>query len=564
MALIDVRLGRFSGLDVVADLKVGRPELLTVVMTAHVGAATAIEALRRGAYDYLSKPFQPSELHATLERCFDRIDLERARASAEAAGRKSQARLRALIDNSLDLIAVIDPSTRAARFVSPSVTGLLGYTQDNGLSRDFFEYVHPEEREKAQDVLDFCVQNEGAIKTVELRLLHINGSWRWFELAARGLLHESAIAGVLICARDVTERRAMEAKLRQVQRLEAVSQLTGGVAHDFNNLLAVIMGNLDLLKREIHDNPGQMQLIEAGMQAAERGATLIRRLLAFARRQTLTPRALDLNELIGNAIELLRGAAGPRIHLEASLAPDLAPAPRDTAQLETALLNLVVNARDAMPDGGRIEIATSNVRLDGDQEVSDGTGEPYIRVSVSDTGSGIAEDVRNHIFEPFFSTKPTGQGTGLGLSTVLGFIEQSGGKIRLASELGAGTSFSLLPSIRTGRLPCPPPDRRGGAPLTQRGHPGGGGRAGGASDAPAPARRARVSGDGRRQRAGGVDSPRRRPAPRPLAHRPGSARGAQRIRAGGSGARAPARTQAALHLGLRPGPGGSPPQRGSR
>jgi PAS domain S-box-containing protein len=443
VALVDVRLGRISGLDVVAQLKSRKPAILTVVMTAYVAAETAIEALRLGAYDYLTKPFEPSELWATLERCFDRIDLERARASAEAARRKSQARLRALIDNSLDLIAVVDPGTGSLRFVAPSVTGLLGYPLEGGSPRGFLEYIHPEDRDAAAQVLQTCAQNEGAMQTVELRFLHSDGSWRWFEVAARGLLREPAIGGVLICARDVTERRAMEEKLRQVQRMEAVGQLTGGVAHDFNNLLAVIIGNLDLLKRDLRDDPSRMQLIEGGMHAAERGATLIRRLLAFARRQTLTPRPLDLNDLIQNAIELLRRAAGPHIQIDADLAPDLAPCIADTAQLETALLNLVINARDAMADGGRVQISTRNVRLVGEQEVEDGSGDPYVRVAVADSGSGISEAIRDRVFEPFFSTKAPGRGTGLGLSMVFGFVEQSGGKIRLDSQLGLGTTFSL-------------------------------------------------------------------------------------------------------------------------
>jgi PAS domain S-box-containing protein len=443
VALVDVRLGRFSGLDVVAQLKSRKPAILTVVMTAYVAAETAIEALRLGAYDYLTKPFEPSELWATLERCFDRIDLERARASAEAARRKSQARLGAIVDNSLDLIAVIDPDSQRLRFVSPSVTRLLGYPVEGGIRREFLEYVHPEDREDAARVLSACAENEGTMQTVELRFQHDNKSWRWFEVAARGLLDEPAIGGVLICARDVTERRAMEEKLRQVQRMEAVGQLTGGVAHDFNNLLAVIIGNLDLLKRDLRDDPARMQLVEGGMHAAERGATLIRRLLAFARRQTLTPRALDLNELINNAIELLRRAAGAHIQIDSQLAPDLDPCIADTAQLETALLNLVINARDAMPDGGKVLISTRNVRLVGDEEVLDGSGDPYVRVAVADTGTGISEEIRDRVFEPFFSTKAPGRGTGLGLSMVFGFVEQSNGKIRLVTEVGAGTTFFL-------------------------------------------------------------------------------------------------------------------------
>ncbi len=443
VALVDVRLGRYSGLDVVAELKARKDPILTVIMTAYVAAESAIEALRRGAYDYLTKPFEPGELLATLERCFDRIDLERARVNAEAARRKSQARLRALIDNSLDLVAVIDPVSRVTRFVSPSVTRMLGYPVDSATPTDFLDYVHPEDRERAQAVLTACAQNEGSPHTVELRFLHTDRSWRWFEVAARGLLHEPAIAGVLIGARDVTERRAMEEKLRQVQRMEAVGQLTGGVAHDFNNLLAVIIGNLDLLRRELRGNPGQLQLVEGGMHAAERGATLIRRLLAFARRQTLIPRALDLNDLIRNAIEILRRAAGPSIQIDVELARDLDACIADTAQLETALLNLVINARDAMPEGGHVRLATRNVRLAGEVEVEDGGGEPYVCVSVTDTGSGIDEEIRGRVFEPFFSTKAPGQGTGLGLSMVFGFVEQSNGRVRLVTEVGKGSTFFL-------------------------------------------------------------------------------------------------------------------------
>ncbi len=443
VALVDVRLGRFSGLEVVAQLKSRKPAILTVVMTAYVAAETAIEALRLGAYDYLTKPFDPSELWATLERCFDRIDLERARARAEADRRKSQARLRALVDNSLDLIAVVEPDTQTLRFVAPSVTTLLGYPLEGSIRRDFFELVHPEDREDAAQVVQSCAGNEGSTQMVELRFLHGNGSWRWFEVAARGLLGEPAIGGVLLCARDVTERRAMEEKLRQVQRMEAVGQLTGGVAHDFNNLLAVIIGNLDLLKRDLRDEPSRLQLIEGGMHAAERGATLIRRLLAFARRQTLTPRPLDLNDLIRNAIELLRRAAGPNVQIDADLAPDLAACIADTAQLETALLNLVINARDAMADGGRVQIATRNVRLVGESEVPEGEGAPYVRVSVTDNGSGISEEIKGRVFEPFFSTKAPGRGTGLGLSMVFGFVEQSNGKVRLQTEVGVGSTFSL-------------------------------------------------------------------------------------------------------------------------
>jgi PAS domain S-box-containing protein len=442
VALVDVRLGRSSGLDVVAMLKKRRAPVLTVVMTAYVAADTAIEALRRGAYDYLTKPFDPSELFATLDRCFERIDLERARREAEAAQQKSESRLRAIFANSLDLIAVVEPRPGKVKFVSPSVTRLLGYDPDSDVTGTFYDYVHEDDRERAALALEDCSE-PGATCTVELRVRHKDGSWRWFEVAARGLEGDPAIAGILICARDVTERRAIEEQLRQAQRLEAVGQLTGGVAHDFNNLLAVIMGNLDLLKRTLNDQPEEQQLVDGAMHASERGATLIRRLLAFSRRQTLSPRAVDMNNLLRSTVDLVHRAVGARVQLETDLAADLWSCTADAAQLETAVLNLAINARDAMAEGGSLVFRTRNVYLQGDRERNDGSGSPHVCIDVTDTGTGIPPELRERIFEPFFSTKAPGRGTGLGLSMVFGFVKQSNGQIRVQSEMGKGTTFSL-------------------------------------------------------------------------------------------------------------------------
>ena len=316
VALIDLRLGEASGLDLIAELKRTRPALVTVIMTAYVAADSAIAALRRGAYDYMTKPFSTGELLATLDRSFEKIELERARADAEE-------------------------------------------------------------------------------------------------------------------------------QLRQTQRLEAVGQLTGGVAHDFNNLLAVVMGNLDLLRRRQGLDAEGQDMVESAFQAADRGATLVRRLLAFARRQKLEPGPVNVNFLVTTMTHLLERSLGENFRIETELDEGLWTCTADAAQLETALVNLLVNGRDAMPAGGRLTISTSNTYLQGDREVPAGAGAPHVRVAVTDTGAGIPEELRGRVFEPFFTTKAPGQGTGLGLSMVFGFVKQSNGQLRLTSEVGAGTTVAL-------------------------------------------------------------------------------------------------------------------------
>jgi len=245
---------------------------------------------------------------------------------------------------------------------------------------------------------------------------------------------------------QIEERERMEATLRQMQRLEAVGQLTSGVAHDFNNLLTVVLGNIGFIERRLDEagiDGNTSRRLGYMRAAAERGAKLTDQLLSFSRRQRLEPKVLDLNEALGGMRDLLQSTIGGSMHIDISLAPDLWPGLVDPTQLELAVLNLAINARDAMQIGGTLRVATRNITLDQTRSPEEPTAGDYVEICVADTGSGMSPDVRAKVFEPFFTTKEVGKGSGLGLSQVLGFAKQSGGGVRIESEVDRGTAIHI-------------------------------------------------------------------------------------------------------------------------
>jgi PAS domain S-box-containing protein len=330
---------------------------------------------------------------------------------------------------------------------NPAWQTMLGWSEDEVASTPFLDFLHPDDLENTRNGFNLTQIGQPALH-FNNRYRCKDGSYRWISWI--GIPED----GMVYCSgRDITAQKAAEADLanaqealRQAQKMEAVGQLTGGIAHDFNNLLAGISGNLELLKLRL--DQGRMEkvdrYIDGASESARRATSLTQRLLAFSRRQTLDPRPTDVNKLVMGMEDLIRRTVGPSIVVETVGAGGLWLTRVDQSQLENALLNLVINARDAMAQGGRITIETANKWLD-DRAARDRDLPPgqYISLCVTDTGTGMSPDVIAQAFDPFFTTKPLGQGTGLGLSMIHGFVRQSGGQVRIYSELGKGTTMCL-------------------------------------------------------------------------------------------------------------------------
>ncbi len=357
---------------------------------------------------------------------------------------RRERRFRALIENALDVILLFDGGGRIT-FASPSLESVLGQKPAAVMGTDLIGLVHPDDLSHARETLARLSVSPGQTHALVLRLRRSDGSWRILESVARNLLDDPGVAAIVLNARDVTERRLVEERIREAQRLEVVGQLTGGIAHDFNNLLTVIQMNLEMILDGVKDNKVLREMLAAALKSARRGAELVAHLVAFARQQVLQPEPTDLNRLVEGTVRLLRRTLGETIEIRAVLSPDLWPAALDRAQMESALINLAVNARDAMERGGRLQVETANIVL-GDEARgpnADIRPGPYVMLTATDTGVGMSQAVMERIFEPFFTTKEIGKGSGLGLSMVYGFIKQSGGHIRVTSELGRGTTFRL-------------------------------------------------------------------------------------------------------------------------
>jgi PAS domain S-box-containing protein len=372
------------------------------------------------------------------------LDLERRVAERTAQLAESEARFRAFFEATEDCLFTIGV-TEDGRFVHE------GYNphgeRRSGYSNEVLRGRTPEE---------FMSRELAEATTASLRTVLAEGTQRFTKRlalpAGEGVFdslmvpirdERGRVARILVASREVTEQHRLEEELRQTQKMQAIGQLTGGVAHDFNNLLTGVLGSLELLEREVTTARGQ-RLLDAARRSAERGARLTEQLLAFARRQRLEPRPIDLNALVAGMAGLLHSTLGGAVRIETRLAPELWPALADPTQLELAILNVAINARDARPADGLIVIETANAEAGAPETAEDPPAGSYATVAVHDRGDGIGPDVLARVFEPFFTTKEVGLGSGLGLPQVLGVAKQLGGGVRIASTPGAGTSVRIF------------------------------------------------------------------------------------------------------------------------
>ncbi|CAM3630965.1 histidine kinase [Bordetella sputigena] len=465
------------------------PEVPFIFVSGVIGEDLAVKALKTGATDYVLKQ-RLERLGGAARRALSEAEDRRERRRVEVALRDSEVRFRALSDSAPALIWETDASGKVI-FVNRHYEVMFGLPSSEMLGQGWYRMVYEPDMPALLKAFDQAVREQKPLQ-LEIRVIDAQRRLRWLDCRGvprfDGVGRFLGLTGTNIdvtdakLARDELEqivqsrtaellrtnerllqemrqradadaaREQAEEQLRQAQKMEAFGQLTGGVAHDFNNFLTVILGNLETLERQLLGgagaadgaDPGRVETaLSHAKQGAQRAAVLTQRLLAFARRQPLQPSSVNVNELIAATAEMLTRMLGEEVDLRNDLQDDIWPAHIDPHMLESALLNLAVNARDAMPDGGQILIQTRNTVLD---ERTPGLGaQPgdYIRISLSDTGVGIPEDLIEKVFEPFFTTKDIGVGTGLGLSQVYGFVKQSGGYVAIDSSVGVGTTVHI-------------------------------------------------------------------------------------------------------------------------
>ncbi len=459
------------------------PDWLTTVLSSDEGKPIPSLTMVGRRKDGAVRNFEISFAHWTADNRAFVTTIWRdvtERMTTERALRESEMRHRALADALPQLVWTCDRRGECD-FVNPQWQSYTGASSDDSRDLGWLTLIHDEERPMANTAWHNAVSNQ-EVFDIDARLRRYDGSYRWFKMRSIPVKDDVGdVSKWFGTATDITalveaqqtlkrsneeletlvyertkEREVVLAQLHESQKMETIGQLTGGVAHDFNNLLAVILGSLSLLRKALPDDPRTSRLLDGAIQGAERGATLTKRLLAFARRQELRLEAVELQKVLPDMLGFLQQSIGPAVRIILDLPADVSPVKIDSNQLELALMNLAVNARDAMPNGGTLTISARDQSIHRDNIASKLAQGDYVKVSVTDTGEGMSAETLTKATEPFFTTKGVGKGTGLGLSMIHGLTVQSGGAMEIKSQPGRGTTVSLwLPRARAGEFVTP-------------------------------------------------------------------------------------------------------------
>jgi PAS domain S-box-containing protein len=444
LILCDNRLPDFDGLSALQICRERSPDLPFILVTGTLGEEQAIESMQNGATDYVLKD-RLSRLCPAVRRAMQEVEGRAERRQAEEALQQSEQRLQIVFSESPLGIALVGTDGRPI-LTNSALQKMLGYTGAELSRMSFRDFTHPDDCAKDTELYGQLIQGTRKSYQLEKRYIRKGGQVIWARLSV-SLARETQGHAVFAIGmvEDITERRQMEAQFVEAQKMEVIGQLAGGVAHDFNNIIGIIMGYSDLMLEQTsldHEFRNKLETIRA---AAERAAGLTRQLLIFSRKQAVQPVVLDVNDVVKDLDKMLRRLIDENIEMTVVPGKQTGRIRADSGYVGQVLMNLVLNARDAMPDGGKLNITTSNVTLDENYARAHTGANPgdYVMLSVSDTGTGMTDEVKTRLFEAFFTTKPKGRGTGLGLATCQTIVQQSGGHIAVDSVLGKGTTFQV-------------------------------------------------------------------------------------------------------------------------
>ncbi len=444
LVLTDMVMESVDGMDVLKAVKEVNPDTMVIILTGYADMASAIDAFRLGVDDYIPKPSEPQEMYFRVKRCLENLEIKKRVKLAEEALRESEERFRMIFTNSTDGIIVADPGTKKFIYVNPAICKTLGYTEE-ALTQMGVVDIHP--KNSLEHVLSgFEAQARGEkLLAMNIPCLKKDGTIIYIDIKASMVKmgEKHSVMGVF---RDITERRHLEAKLQQAQKMEAIGILSGGIAHDFNNLLSIITGNIELAKDDIKPEYGISEFLDEAEEASLRAQKLTNQLITFSKGGAPVKKAGSIGVLVKKITNI--ALSNSKVKCEYFISNDLYAVEFDQGQMKHAVKNLIVNAVESMPDGGLIVLKAENINISSETTekslpLSEGK---YAKISIQDHGVGIPKEIFSKIFDPYFSTKEMGtqKGIGLGLATTYSIINRHGGHITVESEVGVGTTFTLF------------------------------------------------------------------------------------------------------------------------